>query len=136
MSSGLSTICARTDLASTKPLYHVSSNWGSTYSGTGVGTGVGVGVGDGVGDGVGEGEGVGEGADVSITVSLAASEGLAQDAVPRKNEEQARTEAISLRYLLSVFIVPAGLLVVFKCAYVDAGSVTLESVDGNLLVKP
>ena len=49
MSSGLSTICARTDLASTKPLYHVSSNCGSTYSGTGVGTGVGRGVGDGVG---------------------------------------------------------------------------------------
>ena len=54
MSSGFITTVARTDLGSTKPLYHVTfSMTGSTYSGTGVGDGEGVGVD--VGDGVNEG---------------------------------------------------------------------------------
>ena len=119
MSSGLSTICARTDLASTKPLYHVSSNCGSTYSGTGVGTGVGRGVGDGVGVGVGEGVGVGVAATVvSTTVSTAA--GFAQEEVPPIKAEPAIKTHASLKNLLSAFILFASLLVVFYCTDVDA----------------
>ena len=120
MSSGLSTICARTDLASTKPLYHVSANCGSTYSGTGVGTGVGEGVGEGVGLGVGEGVGVGvAGATVSATVSSAGFI-LRQDEVPVRKAEPAITMQRSLKVRLLAFIFPAGLLVILYRSDIDA----------------